>query len=96
MNEIVVVVGATSGMGRASAERLAREGFRVVLSGRSQASVERALKGMPGEVSGYPMDFTDPESVAAFFRTSVRMTILRWWAAGRPRGDHSASCHRMP
>ena len=67
MNETVVIVGATSGMGLACARRLAGAGYRIIISGRSQNSIDRALEQINGETSGFPLDFTDTESVRVFF-----------------------------
>lgn len=41
MSEVVVVIGATSGIGRALARACAADGFGVVLAGRDRASLER-------------------------------------------------------
>ncbi len=65
--ETVVVIGATSGMGLATAQALAAAGYRVVVSGRSQRTVDKALPEIPGGAAGFPLDFTSPDSVEAFF-----------------------------
>ena len=39
-----IVIGATSGIGRALAERLAAEGYRVGVTGRREALLEELLK----------------------------------------------------
>ena len=67
MNETIVIVGATSGMGLACARSFAGAGYRVIISGRSQKSVEHALAQIDGEASGFPLDFTNTGSVTAFF-----------------------------
>ena len=45
--KIVVVTGASKGIGRACAEAFAREGARVVLVSRSAANLGQALAGFP-------------------------------------------------
>lgn len=67
MSEKIVIVGGTSGMGLAAAQVLATEGFQVIISGRSQSSIDKALSNMSGDCTGYPLDFTNPDSVNAFF-----------------------------
>ncbi|GDY29490.1 SDR family NAD(P)-dependent oxidoreductase [Gandjariella thermophila] len=61
---IAVVTGASSGIGEATARRLAAEGFHVVLGARR---MER-LKAVADEIGGTArhLDVTDADSVAAF------------------------------
>lgn len=66
-NETVVIVGGTSGIGLATAQLLAGQSYRVIISGRSQETIARALAQIEGDVLGYPLDFTDPNSVEHFF-----------------------------
>ena len=65
--ETIVVIGATSGMGLATAQTLAAAGYRIIISGRSQRTVDDALTKISGEASGFPLDFTSPDSVGGFF-----------------------------
>lgn len=65
-NQIVLVTGATSGIGRATALHLARAGHRVFATGRRKAaleSLEKEAKG--GKLEGLVMDVTKAESIAA-------------------------------
>ena len=43
MSETLVVIGGTSGMGLATAQVLSSEGYRVIISGRSQDTINKAL-----------------------------------------------------
>ncbi|MCC7186048.1 MAG: SDR family oxidoreductase [Acidobacteria bacterium] len=47
-----LITGGTSGIGLATAQAFAREGARVLISGRSQRSVDAALTQMPGGTMG--------------------------------------------
>jgi NAD(P)-dependent dehydrogenase (short-subunit alcohol dehydrogenase family) len=42
-NKLALISGSTAGIGYAIARALAREGARVIVNGRSQASVDDAL-----------------------------------------------------
>ena len=48
-NSVVIVTGAGSGMGEATARRFADEGAQVVLVGRNRDKLERVAKSLPSE-----------------------------------------------
>lgn len=64
-----LVCASTQGLGRAVAARLAREGCRVVLNGRTQARTDAAAARLRDEtgadVRGVAADVTDPAAAAA-------------------------------
>ncbi len=67
---IAIVTGAGSGIGRAAALALSREGWTVVLAGRradALAQVAAAAAAGGGEALAVPTDVTDPASVRALF-----------------------------
>jgi NAD(P)-dependent dehydrogenase (short-subunit alcohol dehydrogenase family) len=67
---IALVTGAGSGIGKAVAVALLKEGYAVVLCGRRAAPLEQAaLEGDPGGSASLvvPTDVGDAESVAALF-----------------------------
>ncbi len=68
--KIAIVTGAGSGIGRAAALALLREGYAVVLAGRRQESLDAtAAQAPPGaKFLVVPTDVADPASVHALFR----------------------------
>ena len=79
---IAIVTGAGSGIGRAAAVALAREGFTVVLAGRTVARLEEAASaaGEGTRTRVVPTDVADPASVERLFddtrRTFGRLDVL--------------------
>ncbi len=69
-DKVFVVTGGTRGLGLATAQALVDEGARVVLSGRSQESVDQAA-GVLGE-SAVPLvaDLADPEAPQRLIETA--------------------------
>lgn len=60
-SKVVLVAGASSGMGRATALAAAREGAEVVLAGRNAAALDEVAASSGG--LAVPTDATDPEAV---------------------------------
>ena len=60
---IAVVTGASSGIGAATARRLAAEGFDVVAAARRRERLDALAAEMPG-LRAVTLDVTSPESVA--------------------------------
>jgi NAD(P)-dependent dehydrogenase (short-subunit alcohol dehydrogenase family) len=68
--KVALVTGAGTGVGKAAALALLREGYDVVLSGRRREPLEETARD--GEAAGgrsliVPADVADPESVRALF-----------------------------
>ena len=57
-----IVTGGTRGLGRATAEVLVAEGARVVISSRSQESVDDAVATLGEAATGVVADNADPET----------------------------------
>jgi len=69
---IALVTGAGSGIGRASAIALARDGFSVVVAGRQAAPLEETAercRQAGAEALAVPVDVTDPMSVDVLYAT---------------------------
>ena len=69
---IVLITGASSGIGAATAKAMARTGGRVVLLARTHAALEQVaadISASGGEAKAYQIDLTDAEAVAKVART---------------------------
>jgi NAD(P)-dependent dehydrogenase (short-subunit alcohol dehydrogenase family) len=63
----VVVIGGTSGIGRAVASRCAALGAEIVVASSSQAKVDAARHDLPAGTVAVAVDVTDESQVAALF-----------------------------
>jgi len=63
----VVVIGGTSGIGFAVAQRAIADGARVIVGSSKTENVERALARLGNAASGWTIDVHEEASVAAFF-----------------------------
>jgi NAD(P)-dependent dehydrogenase (short-subunit alcohol dehydrogenase family) len=61
----VVVTGASTGIGEASARQLAAAGFRVFAGVRKPEDGERLASDRSARISALTIDVTDPDSIAA-------------------------------
>jgi NAD(P)-dependent dehydrogenase (short-subunit alcohol dehydrogenase family) len=70
---VVVVTGATRGIGLGLAKELLKRNARVVICGRSQESVDKALAELGGGalVSGVPCDVSKPEDLQRLWDHAV-------------------------
>src|SRR4051812_41092525 len=59
---VYVVTGGTKGLGRAAADALVAEGARVVVSSRTQESVDEAIGALGGSSRGLAVDNADPSA----------------------------------
>jgi 3-oxoacyl-[acyl-carrier protein] reductase len=89
-----LVLAASSGLGRATATELAREGARVALCSRdlerARAAADEIAQETGGEVHAFEADVADGESLAALFENVVRelggLDVLVANAGGPPFG----------
>lgn len=67
-DDVVWITGASSGIGRALALRLARDGLTVAVSARSREGLQGVARDAvagPGRIATYPLDVTNRDDVAA-------------------------------
>src|SRR5574338_1668631 len=80
-DKLALVTGSTKGIGYTIAAGLSREGARVIVTGRSQASVDEALARLRGQVpesraEGYAGDLSNPQAVAALIERHPAVDVL--------------------
>ncbi len=66
----VWLVGASTGIGRATASALHARGAKVVVSARNQAALDAFVAGHPGAIA-LPLDAADPAAVSAAAQTLI-------------------------
>jgi NAD(P)-dependent dehydrogenase (short-subunit alcohol dehydrogenase family) len=75
-----LITGATRGIGRDVARKLAARGWKVVITGRKQAECDAAAKEIGGQVTGMALDLASLKSVhkfaAAFLEREPRLSLL--------------------
>jgi NAD(P)-dependent dehydrogenase (short-subunit alcohol dehydrogenase family) len=72
--KVILITGATSGMGRAAAERIAAEGAKVVLAARGKEAGDALAAGIRaagGEATFVPADVTVEAEAAELVRQTV-------------------------
>src|SRR5262245_49181357 len=72
-NKVAIVTGAGSGIGRASAIALLRDGWSVTVAGRRTDALEATVKLAPtgSRVLSVPTDVTNEDSVRALFEQTI-------------------------
>ena len=82
--QIVVVMGASSGIGRETAKRFAARGAKVVVSARTDEGLEslvEEIRRQGGEATAFPADVTEHAQIKAVAdRTVERYGRLNTWA----------------
>jgi short-subunit dehydrogenase len=74
-DSVVVVTGASAGIGRATAERLARKGARVWAVARSEGALKELAAAHPNVIP-YAADICDPAQRAALVEAAGPVDIL--------------------
>ena len=78
--KLALVSGSTAGIGYAIAEALAREGARVLVNGRTQAAVDKAVAALKaatgGALEGFAGDLSDAATAEALVARFPNVEIL--------------------
>ena len=86
----IVIIGGTSGIGFAVAQRALADGAQVVVGSSNAAHVDAAVARLGTSASGSPIDVRDEASVAAFFERTGAFDHLVFtagdWGANRGGG----------
>ena len=89
-SKVAIVTGGGSGVGRAAALALLRDGWNVVLAGRRaeplQAVIEESQAG--ARALGVPTDVSNPDSVKALFDAAVKAGSMNGTSAVMIFDDH--------
>jgi NADP-dependent 3-hydroxy acid dehydrogenase YdfG len=94
MQPVAVVTGASSGIGAATAVRLARAGYRVILAARRADRIEELasqLRGDGDQAEATVLDVTDRAAVQQFASTLDRCDVLVNNAGGAFGGETVAA-----
>ena len=69
-DRVFVLTGASRGLGFATAQALVADGAKVIVSGRSQATVDAAVAELGDAAAGLAADLTDPGTPELLVRTA--------------------------
>ncbi|MFZ5507003.1 MAG: SDR family NAD(P)-dependent oxidoreductase [Pseudomonadota bacterium] len=75
-NRLALVSGSTAGIGYSIAEALLREGARVIVNGRSQASVDAAVASLGVGAIGFAGDLSTAQAAEAVVHAHPDIDIL--------------------
>jgi NAD(P)-dependent dehydrogenase (short-subunit alcohol dehydrogenase family) len=75
-DKVAVVIGGNSGIGLASARAFAREGARVVVTGRDRSTLARATESIPGSPLAIPCDISDLRQIDSLM-SEIRANLAR-------------------
>lgn len=77
-HNVAIVTGAAGGLGAVISNRLAGEGYRVVMTDIDASGLESAAAEIGGDVTTTILDVRDPES----FRAVVELASEKWGGVG--------------
>lgn len=69
--QVIVITGATSGIGLATAQRAAKDGAKLVLTARSATDLQQVAQDLGGEVVTVAADVANPDDVRRIAETAL-------------------------
>jgi NAD(P)-dependent dehydrogenase (short-subunit alcohol dehydrogenase family) len=72
----IILLGASSGIGLATAKKAAAEGASIVIVSGNRLRVDQALKELPAGSEGYAVDLSKEENIRDFFSSTGRFDHL--------------------
>jgi len=72
----VILLGASSGIGLATARKAATEGASIVIVSGNRQRIDQALKELPAGSEGYAVDLSKEEDIKRFFSSAGRFDHL--------------------
>jgi len=72
----VAIIGGTSGIGRATAGRLASSGAQVIVGGRRSQMVAEVVREIGGSAQGWAVDACSGEGLRDFYRRAGKLDAL--------------------
>src|SRR6478672_11249271 len=83
-NQKIVIIGASQGMGLATARQLAAQGNSVIMASKTKNKIEAAAQEVGKNATAKVLDFTDEEAVKKFFEKIGSIDHLVLIGAGLP------------
>jgi NAD(P)-dependent dehydrogenase (short-subunit alcohol dehydrogenase family) len=65
----IILLGASSGLGLATAKAAAAEGAKITIVSGTRQRIDQALKELPGDSQGHAVDLAKEENIKNFFST---------------------------
>lgn len=106
LSNVALITGSSSGIGEATARHFAKQGYKVVVTGRDEArgkAVEQSIIAAGGQAAFYPAELSresDAESLAAYAANLGRLSVLVHCAGSNKPGmtfeDHIATNYKAP
>jgi NAD(P)-dependent dehydrogenase (short-subunit alcohol dehydrogenase family) len=78
-SERIVILGGTSGIGLATAERAAADGATVIVASSSAERIDAALERLPASAEGYTVDVRREEQIRDLFNRLGSFDHLAYW-----------------
>lgn len=79
-NKKVIILGASSGLGLATAKAAAEEGANLIIVSSNQERIDDALKNLPEGTQGYAIDLGKEENIKNFFENIGKFDHLVYTA----------------